>query len=337
MRGLPRAPFPELARLLKGVDLNPEWVHVLPVNPVPGLLRGAPAGVLLRLLALLGEKGHRGMMDARRQLQRVAALSPEVTRILKRQREDGTWPTETPPQQEGAGGQLILLGLLENLRALADLGGHRGWPMVARGLRAMLAFQHEDGRFPLPYHHHACIGRLLVDLGLGQNPAIHRAAHWIEQRQREDGGWLHPQMAGRRRHPPSCIWTTAEVLAFIGKYPTLRVKERLTEAGEFLLEHALQPNTTSLLTEAEAWNRLEVGSKGAGLFHGGTLKVLDGLTLAGFNPSHSVFKKLYVWLLQQQQENGLFPRMAGRDMERDPMVTVRALEVIRRVETTRPG
>ncbi|MFB0515897.1 MAG: hypothetical protein ACETWG_04740, partial [Candidatus Neomarinimicrobiota bacterium] len=105
---------------------------------------------------------------------------------------------------------------------------------------------------------------------------------------------------------------------------------------EFLLAHALAPNTTTLLPDASTWDVLEEGSKGVQLFQGGTLKVLDGLTLAGFNPTHPVFKKFYSWLLERQLGNGYFPRMAGRDAEGDPLVTVRALEVIQRVETTRP-
>jgi len=272
-----------------------------------------------------------------RQLRWSASSSPEVARILKRQRDAGSWPVEVSGQPKGAAKQLVLLTLLENLHALASLGGNRGWPGVRKGLRAIFRFQHEDGRFPLPYHHHACIGRLLIALGLGRNPAVHRAAHWILERQREDGGWLYPRMAGRRQHPPSCIWTTAEVLAFISRYPTLRVKQRMQKAGEFLLAHALQPNTTTLLPDAGAWDVLEEGSRGVQLFHGGTLKVLDGLTLAGFNPSYPVFKKLYTWLLEQQLEDGYYPRATGRDTRGDPLVTVRVLEVIYRVETTRPG
>ena len=61
-----------------------------------------------------------------------------------------------------------------------------------------------------------------------------------------------------------------------------------------------------------------------------------GLARAGFNPSDSVFKKLYNWLLDQQLDNGLFPRGPGRDEQGDPLVTVRALEVIQSIETTRP-
>lgn len=317
--------------------MEPAWVRVLPVNPISSILSREPTGVQLRLLDLLAVGGDEKLEAIRRQLRWSASSSPEAARILKRQRENGTWPVEASGQPEGAVKQLVLLALLENLHALADLGGHRSWPGVGKGLRAMLSFQHEDGRFPLLYHHHACIGRLLIALGLGRNPAVHRAAHWILERQREDGGWLHPQMAGRGLHPPSCIWTTAEVLAFITRYPTLRVKERLQKAGEFLLAHALQSNTTTLLPDAGAWDVLEEGSRGVQLFHGGTLKVLDGLTLAGFNPSHPVFKKLYTWLLGQQLEDGYYPRAAGRDTNGDPLVTVRALEIIYRVEATRPG
>ncbi len=317
--------------------MEPAWVRVLPVNPIPSILSRGPVGVQLRLLDLLAADDYDKVDSVRRQLRWSASSSPEAARILKHQREDGTWPVEAPGQPEGAVKQLTLLGLLENLHALADLGGHRRWPGVEKGLRALLGFQHEDGRFPLLYHHHACIGRMLIALGLGVNPAVHRAAHWILERQREDGGWLHPQMAGKRAKPPSCIWTTAEVLAFIARYPTLRVKERLRQAGEFLLEHALQPNTTTLLPDAGTWDVLEEGSRGAQLFRGGTLKVLDGLSLAGFNPSHTVFKKLYTWLLEQQLDGGYFPRITGHDGWGDPLVTVRALEIIHRVETTRPG
>ncbi len=336
-RELPPASFHRLTRLLKRLELEPAWIKVLPVNPIPIIFHRGPVGVRLRLLNLLAA-GSDGEADAViRELRRAASDSPETARILQRQRKDGTLPVETSGQPEGAVMQPVVLGLLENLHALVDLGGRRGWPGVGRGLRALLRFQHEDGRFPLSSHHHACIGRLLMALGLGRNPAVHRAAHWILERQREDGGWLHPGMAGKRRNPPSCIWTTAEVLAFIARYPTMRIKERLQQAGEFLLEHALQPNTTTLLPDAVTWNVLEEGSRGVQLFHGGTLKVLDGLTLAGFNPSHSVFKKLYTWLLEQQLEGGYYPRISGRDATGDPLVTVRALEVIYRVETTRPG
>lgn len=319
------------------VDLDPPWVQVLPTNPIQKIFRRGQIGAQLRLLAVLEGEWTPELEEVRKQLRMVAYDSKPVKQIQRAQNRDGSWPVPASGQPVGAARQLELIGLLENLHALAVLGGHRSWPGVRRGIRAMLAHQHADGRFPLLYHHHAAIGGLLISLGLVRNPAVHRAAHWIAERQREDGGWLHPHMAGNRKSPPSCIWTTAEVLDFLTRYATFKIKAGLQAAGEFLLKHALEPNTTTLLPDPQAWDTLDIGSKGVQLFQGGTLRVLEGLTRAGFNPSDSTFKKLYSWLLEQQLGNGYFPRVTGRDTEGDALVTVRALQVIRRVETTRPG
>jgi hypothetical protein len=321
---------------MRRLNLKPAWVRVLPLNPIPTIVQQASPGVQLRLLPLLTDGKDTDSQVLAKQLRKGASSGSEVARIQRRQADNGTWPVDSAGQPEGVVKQLVQLSLLENLHALFVLGGDRSWLVVKKGLAALLEYQHEDGRFPLLYHHHACIGRLLIDLGLGRNPAVHRAVHWILDRQRPDGGWLHPQMAGQGKQPQSCLWTTAEVLAFIGRYRTFRVKEHLDKAGEFLLSHALEPNATTLLPEATSWDILEVGSRGMHLFHGGTLKVLDGLTLAGFNPSHTTFKKLYTWLLSQQLDNGYFPRIVGQDAEGDPLVTIRALEVIQRIETSRP-
>ena len=135
-------------------------------------------------------------------------------------------------------------------------------------------------------------------VGMARSPAIHRAAHWIAERQREDGGWLHPHMTTRRKQ--SCIWTTVEVLAFLAQYRTTTIKAGMGNATEFVLTHALQPGTTTLLPGVETWDHLAVGVSGEGLFMGGTLKALEGLSRAGVTPADSRFKKLYTWLLEQQ-------------------------------------
>jgi hypothetical protein len=333
---VPRTASAGLTEIPNWLDLKPEWISVLPVNPIPTLLRQAHAALALRVLMVLCEDLKSRDYGLFKDLKQSAYYSPAVTQIIRHQREDGTWPVKAVGQQDEITKQLVLVGLVENLRALATLGGSKQWPSIQKGLTALLGFQHEDGRFPLLYHHHAAIGSLLIELGLLRNPAVHKAAHWILERQREDGGWLHPQMASKAKHPTSCIWTTAEVVSFLTRYQTLRIKDRLEQAGEFLLAHALQPNTTTLLPEAGTWNVLSTSAQGVRMFQGGTLKVLEGLTLAGFNPSNSGFKKLYDWLIGQQLDNGYFPRVAGMDNEGDAWVTVRALAVIQRIETTRP-
>lgn len=325
-----------LGRLSRLVDLNPDWARVAPGPAISAVLKRGPEGARLRLLDLLVSKWTPLLKGVRRELRKEAGNSPAIQRILRTQIKDGTWAVKAPAEPTGAHNQMVLVGLLERLFALAESGAQRGWPQVTLSIRALISLQQPDGRFPLLYHHHAAIGSLLISYGLVRNPAVHKAAHWILERQRDDGGWLHPHMAGKGKSPPSCLWTTAEVMAFLARYPTMRIKPKLQTAGEFLLQNALEANSTTLLPDAGAWNVLRSGSRGTQVFQGGTLKVLDSLSRAGFSPAHKTFKKLYRWLLEQQLPNGLFPGIAGRDDSGDSMVTVRALELIQRVESGRP-
>ena len=333
MRQLPPAAAPGLRQYRDAVDIKPDWLAKLPADPIQAIIRSKHSGAGLRLLALLVDNWRTPSRRLRSQLRRLAMESSPVTAVKRRQRQDGSWPSggDQVPSKENR--QLDYITLLENLHALSQSGATHGWPVVKRGLRHLLLHQQPDGRFPGLYHHHAATGGLLLALGLATSPAVHRAAHWIGERQRPDGGWLHPHMPTKRS--ASCIWTTAEVLAFLTRYPSMTLKETFPAAAEFLLERALQPNTTPLLPTADAWNRFATGSRGESLFRGGTLKVLESLARAGFPPADGRFRKLYDWLINTQLPDGLFPAAAGRP-EGDPLVTVAVLELINRVESTRP-
>ncbi len=325
-----------LGRLSRLVDLTPGWARVLPGPAITAVFKNGPEGARLKLLDVLVSKWTPLLKGVRRELRKEAGDSPSIQRILRTQIKDGTWAVKAPAKPVGAHNQMVLVGLLEKLSALAESGAQRGWPQITLSIQALVSLQQPDGRFPLLYHHHAAIGSLLISYGLIRNPTVHKAAHWILERQRDDGGWLHPHMAGKGKSPPSCLWTTAEVMAFLTRYPTMRIKPKLQTAGEFLLANALEANTTALLPDAGAWNVLQTGSRGTQLFQGGTLKVLDSLSRAGFSPAHKTFKKLYRWLLEQQLPSGLFPGIVGRDGSGDSIVTVRVLELIQRVEGGKP-
>ena len=124
---------------------------MLPVNPIPAILKRDPAGVRLHLLSLLaGDSDLKQIIT--KELRRIAWASPEAVQLLGRQLDDGSWPVKITGLPEGAAKQLVLLGLLENLHALLSLGADRSWPGIRKGLRLMRSFQNDDGRFPLPYH-----------------------------------------------------------------------------------------------------------------------------------------------------------------------------------------
>ena len=48
------------------------------------------------------------------------------------------------------------------------------------------------------------------------------------------------------------------------------------------------------------------------MFAGGTLKILEILVKAGYNPSDSRFKKLYEWIISNQMDSGMFPMQQAK-------------------------
>ena len=111
--------------------------------------------------------------------------------------------------------------------------------------------------------------------------------------------------------------------------------DELKRACEFLLANIEKDNLSTLLPEANTWNQFKITSDSNLMFAGGTLKVLEILVRAGYNPSNPQFKKLYEWFIAQQMDDGLFPMVAGKMPIANEAVSVRAMALIRAVESTR--
>jgi hypothetical protein len=188
------------------------------------------------------------------------------------------------------------------------------------------------------YHHHAHALRILLKLGIQGNRLIDRGINWVIKRQRDDGGWIHRANVPTGKSIdkiPSCIWTTAEIAALLSEKSGFKKSDELKRACEFLLANIEKDNLSTLLPEANAWNQFKITSDSNLMFAGGTLKVLEILVRAGYNPSNPQFKKLYEWFIAQQMDDGLFPMVAGKMPIANEAVSVRAMALIRAVESTR--
>ena len=168
------------------------------------------------------------------------------------------------------------------------------------------------------------------------NRLVDRSIHWIQERQREDGGWLHRSTIPARKNydkAESCIWTTAEVVNMLAARKSFRRTALARKACDFLLDRTLKPNTDRLFPSVEAWDHLAIGQGQDSMFSGGTLKVLEGAVDCGFDLGDTRIMKLYDWLLSIQMENGYFPRITGKMPIADGLVTARALNVIRKLRS----
>nr|MBC8478882.1 hypothetical protein [FCB group bacterium] len=314
-----------------GLDFNPAWIKELPINPIPKLLRRSKPSLVVAVLKYLYDLDY---TDARYKEAESRVFRQQSWKMVFKRKS--SVPTEPGSDQPEAVDSLLFLEQLYRLHRILDLGGSKFLPPVREDIVALMKFQREDGRFPLLYHHHAHACWLLLKTGMEGNRLLDKSIHWIVERQREDGGWLHRSMLPKEKKydtAPSCIWTTAEILLALSSRKTIAKSETTHKACEFLLDRMLQKNHTNLFPTQEAWDHLSIGHSGDSIFAGGTLKILLSCANCGYTLRDSRMKKAYHWLLALQLDNGFFPRIAGKMPVEDSMVTLQVLQLIRKLRT----
>jgi len=131
---------------------------------------------------------------------------PPKARLLRTQREDGTWPiSKVRKAEEDAGpGPPVGWTYITMLRNLFELGEYRtssdeGY--VSESLGRILSWQTKEGYimgpttdlFPLP-HYNGYALRTLTNFGMEDDPRVQRLIRWIFKIQRSDGGWTIPYL-----------------------------------------------------------------------------------------------------------------------------------------------
>ncbi|NOZ08238.1 MAG: hypothetical protein GXO91_05100 [FCB group bacterium] len=322
-----RGPYQPDGNRFRGPDFNPAWVKVLAVNPLPKLIRHEKPFVTLSVLRDLYDLNY---LDDLYKAAEGEVFRQHSWRIVFKPTRQPAVGDSSPEKERGVA--FNFLQQLHRMHRIMELGGTTHLPPVKSEIVKLMKFQAEDGRFPLLYHHHAHACWILLKLGMEGNRLLDKGIHWILERQRGDGGWLHRSMTPKGKKyddAESCIWTTAEVLQLLSCRKSIRKSDQAGRACEFLLERLLQRNKTALFPTVEAWDHLAIGSKGDSIFSGGTLKVMEAVTRCGYDRKDQRLNKLYKWLLSIQLEGGYFPRIAGKFPVADSMVTVRALAVIK--------
>ncbi len=318
-------------RMLKSVDVTPEWISALNYNPLPKLIRkGSPITAFKLIKDVYNlEKHHRLFREGEKRVFLQRALQ----RLLK---TDLTKFVEQLDNEKRS--SLAFLELLKISHNVYELGGNKFFPPVKDIIIQLMKFQAEDGRFPLLYHHHSHACFLLLQMGMRGNRLLDKSITWIANRQREDGGWLHRSTVAKGNNydnEPSCIWTTAEVLQLLSLRQKM-FKTHALKASEFLLNRVLQENNSTLMSAQENWDKLGITHTSEGMFTGGTYKVLQGVVNCGYTPEDMRVRKMLNWLIEQQMEDGYFPKIAGHMPIADENVTVNILKLVQEIESTRP-
>ena len=305
--------------ILNNLNLQPDWISGLKQNPISYIIKnGNPAEVFL-LLKNVYELTHthalyrlvESAVFKQKGIHKIANKYYNIKDINK---------------------DLLFYFQLQRIHQLVNLGATDYLNVIKDEIIKLMSFQDDNGRFPMNYHHHAHACNLLIDLGLEGNKLIDKAIHWILTRQRDDGGWIHVNnlpKGAKYDNATSCIWTTAEIAILLTKRKIFRNSKNLSKAKTFLINNYLNKNKSTLLSKSDSWECLAINHTSEHMFAGGTLKVLE-IFLNSKTSDIKDIKKMINWLINQQMDNSLFPKIANKHPISDILVTNRALCVLKK-------
>lgn len=275
--------------------------------------------------------------------------SPDLARILARQRPDGGW--------RYSGGNPAIRSeadydQLETYRQLGVLVAKFALdcihPAVASAAKFLGSFQTDAGDYRGIYgnqyspNYSAAITELLINAGYGNSPQVQRALRWLLSMRQEDGGWAIPTRTlgvplkamltttdtlEPDRGRPSSHLVTGIVVRALAADARLCRSAAAHRAGELLKKRFFARDAYPDRAAASYWLVFSYPFWWTDL-----LSALDSLTRMGFKADDPDIARGLDWFLDNQEPNGLWN--TGRNRPKDPCsdlwVALAVCRVVRR-------
>jgi len=297
------------------------WVRRLRVNPLPCL--ASSAGVALGYFVkrdLLGEDpGPIGSLWER----------PEVERILKKQREDGSWKYPGRRRRAYENENYDLLQTYRMLGVLVEQYGlDRRHPAIRHAAGYLVLHQTAEGDirgiFGAQYapHYTAGIMELLIKAGYEEDSRIDRGFEWFLSNRQEDGGWAWPLRTANVRYEdavgrlrpvqtdnsrPFSHALTGFVLRAFAAHPAYRKSAEARVAGQRLKTRFFKPDKYPDRRAVHYWTKFQFPFWWANI-----LTALDSLSLIGFSSDDADIQNGLEWFVSNQEADGLWPTSRGK-------------------------
>ena len=285
----------------------------LRTDPVPPLLSsGNEALEFFVRRDLLGEEAG--------PVERLWEL-PAVGRILRRQREDGSWKYSGGKQDIRSQKNYDQLETYRMLGILVEKYGFvRTHPALQKAADFLFGFQTDEGDFRGIYgtqytpNYTGGIMELLIKSGFGHDPRIHRGFHWLLSIRQQDVGWAIPlQTAGAKfdrevmqtetlqpdlSKPPSHM-TTGCVLRAFAAHDEYRFAQAARVAGDYLASRLFKRHEYPGGQAADFWTKFSYP-----FWFTDLLSALDSLSRLGFGADEGRIPQALEWLVDRQQQSG---------------------------------
>jgi hypothetical protein len=252
---------------------------------------------------------------------------PAVQKILRTQREDGSW---TYPGKSKEKYPHVNYALLETYRTLGILiekfGFNRTHPAIIRAAEYCFSCQREEGDFRGIYgnqyspNYSAAIMELLIKAGYSDDARVERGFRWLLSVRQADGGWaipirthgvgntiqwftehdsaepLHSDTSKSFSH-----MVTGIVLRAFAAHPRYCTSEHARRAGELVASRFFMNDTYVDRKSKTYWEKTSFP-----FWFTDIVSALDSLSWLQCSKEHPQMEKGLNWLKTRQTEEGLF-------------------------------
>jgi hypothetical protein len=293
------------------------WRKRLKSDPLPPLLSSGSEA--LRYFArrdLLGEQV--GPVSQLWQL-------PEAQRILRKQLIDGAWPRSGVEKHLAVNYHLV--ETWRHFRFLVEqYGCTRESPQAEKAAEYLFSCQAEEGDIrgilanQYATYYTGAIMSLLIQAGYADDPRIEKGFQWLLAMRQDDGGWSIPIITHKfdratqyrltsqyaepvqpdRSKPFSHNWTGMVLRAF-AVHPEHRKSEAAKVAARLLVSRFFQPDRYTSYKAAGYWVRFEYP-----FWWNNVVAALDSVSLIGLSKDNEQVSKALDWLIDHQDEDGLW-------------------------------
>ena len=272
------------------------WKSLLSSDPTEWLLEdNNPSVKYFALRWLLGKSENDAEVISASQ---AIAESDSVKKLLRGQKPEGYWGTDTRPHH-GTQGNLQLLMFL----------GYRGDEGVNKAIEYRIdGCLQEDGAYvvelkgrmvKLPCHG-ADLFQTMLWFGYGEDHRAKKLLTWLLQIQGEDG--IFPCVS--KLHPFSCLWATADVLRAYQNLPTAWITPQLEESRRLAIEQFMNSGFYRYGKTKPSPRWLEFGFPLR--FDSDVLEVL-GLIAPYIMPGEERIQSALNLILEKQDDSGRWP------------------------------
>lgn len=299
---------------------RPAWISVLKYNPVDPLTESRN-----RVLSFFAGKDLFSMKD--RPVGEIMD-DAELRKILKRQCTDGSWPAHG--KDDNTGPKYSLIETWKNLRFLVDkYQMTKDHESIRNAAEYVFSCQTDEGDIRgilanqyAPYYTGAIL-YLLIRAGYQDDPRIDKGMAWLFGMRQDDGGWVigspgllnvkwkevcrltsewtaEPVRDFDRSRPFSAAGTGMVLRAF-SVHPGYRQLPEALKAALLLKSKFFREDNWSWYRHPDNWLRFQFP-----FWWTNIVSALDTVSLIGIPKDDPDVKAALEWLIDNQQENGLW-------------------------------